>query len=70
MREDQRKEYNKKYYESNRHDILMKAKTKVECELCHRCVSSYNIVKHYTLPICKRKAELLNKLKQNQFKTI
>jgi hypothetical protein len=65
MQLEQRKEYNKNYYQANREEILKKAKTKVECELCHRLVSSYNITKHYTLPICKRKSELLAKIRQN-----
>jgi len=35
---EQRKEYNKKYYEKNRTVILEKLTKKVECEFCHRTV--------------------------------
>ncbi len=59
MNPEQRKNYNKEYYEKNKLEILAKASTKVECEFCHRKVSSYNLSKHYTLPICLRKSELL-----------
>ena len=53
MDSEQRKEYNKKYYENNKDVILQKLKTKVECQFCKRKVSACNLNKHYTLPICQ-----------------
>ena len=53
MDQTQRKQYNKNYYENNKNVILEKLKTKVECQFCNRKVSSCNLNKHYTLPICK-----------------
>ena len=57
MTPEERKNYNKTYYEKNKLNILTKACTKVECQFCQRKVSAYNLIKHYTLPICKRKSE-------------
>lgn len=62
MNPENRKEYNKNYYEINKTTILGKACAKIECEFCHRKVAQVNLLKHYTLPICRRKAELLKTL--------
>jgi hypothetical protein len=59
MTPEQRKVYYKSYYLANKTNILEKACTKVECEYCHRKVIKNNILKHYLLPICIRKSELL-----------
>lgn len=64
MNQEDRKLYNKNYYKNNKLNILAKASQKVECIFCKRNVSSYNILKHYTLPICLRKAELLKALNE------
>jgi hypothetical protein len=61
-----RKQYNKSYYQKNREKLLENACKKVECEFCKRTVSNVNLLKHYTLPICKRKAELLKALKERK----
>jgi hypothetical protein len=52
MDSEQRKEYNKNYYQNKKNVILEKLKTKVECQFCARKVSACNLNKHYTLPIC------------------
>jgi hypothetical protein len=54
MDKETRKEYNKKYYEKNREDILSKACTQVICTLCGRHVSKYNLEKHKKKDICAR----------------
>ena len=53
MDQAQRKSYNKNYYQNNKNVILEKLKTKVECQFCKPRVSSCNLNKHFTLPICK-----------------
>ncbi len=58
MNQDQRKEYNKTYYLKNKTVIIGKGCTKVKCEFCDRLVIKNNLLKHQTLPICKRKADL------------
>jgi hypothetical protein len=62
MTPDERKEYNKLYYERNKESIIQKACQKVECQFCKRQVIAYNLLKHYELPICRRKAKLLQQL--------
>jgi hypothetical protein len=51
---EERKEYNKIYYEKNGTVILEKLTKKVECEFCHRTVSAVNLIRHCNLPICKK----------------
>ncbi len=59
MDPEQRKIYNKKYYDTNKAKIIEKATTKVECEFCKRSVIHNNILKHYKSEICKRKSKEL-----------
>ncbi len=60
MDNEQRKLYNKQYYENNKDRILTKLTSKVNCEFCNRQVSFANLQKHYVLPICKT-TQLKNK---------
>ena len=53
MDNEQRKLYNKEYYQNNKDKILTKLNSKVNCEFCNRTVSYANLAKHYVLPICK-----------------
>ncbi len=53
MDKESRQSYNKNYYENNKDKILQKLTAKVNCEFCSRTVSQCNLVKHYSLPICK-----------------
>jgi hypothetical protein len=62
MTPEERKEYNKKYYEENKDKIIKKACEKVECPFCKRQVISNNLLKHFNLPICRRKTQLLQQL--------
>ncbi len=57
MTPEQRREYNRKYYDEHREGILEKALKKVKCEFCGRNVIKNNIFLHYKLPICKRRTE-------------
>lgn len=66
MNKDQRKTYNKTYYEKNKETILSKACAKVECEFCKRTIINNNLLKHQTLPICQRKANLLKQINERK----
>lgn len=57
MNTEERKIYNKKYYETNKSKIISKALTKITCEFCGRSVINNNINKHQKSSICKRKTE-------------
>ena len=54
MDQENRKTYNKNYYETNKDKILEKLTSKVNCEFCSRKVSFCNLNKHYTLKICEQ----------------
>ena len=53
MNQELRKQYNKNYYENHKEALLQKLTSKVNCQFCNRQVSSCNLNKHFTLPICK-----------------
>ena len=53
MNQELRKQYNKQYYENHKEALLQKLTSKVNCEFCNRRISSCNLNKHITLPICK-----------------
>ena len=59
MNNEERKIYNKTYYEKNKVKIIEKATSKVKCEFCQRSVIHNNILKHYKSEICKRKSKEL-----------
>lgn len=52
MDSEQRKEYNKKYYETKKDAIKKKLFTKEECPKCNRKVSHQNINKHQKSSYC------------------
>ena len=52
MNSEERKEYNKKYYDVNRTEIKTKLCQKVTCNLCGRCVIYNNIGKHKLTKLC------------------
>ena len=58
MDSEQRKNYNKNYYQSNRDKILKKACEKITCEFCHRKVISNNLLKHQKTELCKNYEKL------------
>ncbi len=53
MNTEERRNYNKKYYELNKDTIKKKLFTKVECPLCKRVVSHQNIGAHQKSSYCK-----------------
>jgi hypothetical protein len=55
MTNEERKEYNKIYYNKYKDVILEKALRKVKCEFCERNVIYNNYNKHIKTSICKRK---------------
>lgn len=65
MTPEERKEYNKEYYERNKHKIMEKACEKVTCDLCGRMVIRNNLTSHYKLNICQR-TRTLNEWKKSQ----
>ena len=62
MNPEDRKVYNKEYYQKNKEAILKKASEKVECQFCKRTVSQNNLVKHYSLPICERRQKQISQI--------
>jgi len=56
MTSEQRKEYNKKYYEVNKETIKAKLFTKVQCKLCDKKINHQNIKKHTESNYCKSRA--------------
>ena len=55
MSPEDRKVYNKEYYQKNKETILEKASAKIQCQFCFRTVAQNNLMKHYSLPICERR---------------
>ncbi len=47
-----RKQYNKKYYETNKSAIKAKLLAKVTCSLCNRTVNHQNLKRHQTTRLC------------------
>ena len=76
MNFEDRKNYNKTYYQSNRDKILKKACEKITCEFCQRKVISNNLLKHQKTDLCKNyeklRCEREKRIKNNieQLKTI
>ena len=54
MNTDERKQYNKTYYENNKDRIKTYLYRKIECEMCKRQVARNNILRHYNTSICQR----------------
>ncbi len=58
MNSEERKMYNKNYYQSHRNEILKVACEKIECEFCKRKVIKNNILKHQKTILCKNQEKL------------
>ena len=54
MTPEERKEYNKNYYTTNKTTILEKASNKIDCKFCGRTVVQSNLERHKTSDLCKR----------------
>ena len=57
MNSEQRKEYNKKYYESHKETIIKTACEKIFCDKCGRSVIRNNIKSHQKSKICARHSQ-------------
>ena len=60
MNPEQRKEYNRKYYETHKETIIKTACEKIFCDKCGRSVIRNNIKSHQKSKICARHSQ--NKL--------
>ncbi len=56
MSTEDRKIYNAKYYNDNKKIINEKLLVKVECPLCHKCISKANLERHKLGPSCQKNA--------------
>ena len=57
MNPEQRKEYNKKYYETHKETIIKTACEKIFCDKCGRSVIRNNIKSHQKSKICARHSQ-------------
>ena len=51
---EERKIYNAKYYTENKKTINEKLLTKIECNLCHKCISKANLERHKLGQSCQK----------------
>jgi len=58
MNSEERQNYNKTYYATNKTKILNIACAKVQCEFCKRIVIKNNIQKHKLSKLCKNTEKL------------
>ena len=56
MSQEERKIYNEKYYNDNKKTINEKLLTKVECNLCHKCIGKVNLERHKLGQSCQKNA--------------
>jgi len=56
MNTESRKEYNKKYYATNKAKICAQLFEKEKCMLCDRFISHQNMKKHMTSKLCESRA--------------
>lgn len=47
------REYNKKYYASNKDKILNQMKQKIFCDSCGKCVNKYHLNRHKNTKSCQ-----------------
>ena len=57
MTKEERKEYNKKYYNDNKKNIIEKACNKLKCELCNREITLNGYKRHTSTKLCKNTQE-------------
>ena len=65
MNPEERKEYNKNYYNDNKAVIQSKLSAKEECKFCNRCVAHQNLPKHWTSKLCQSRRIIMVLLNQN-----
>jgi hypothetical protein len=54
MTPDQRKDYNKNYYQQNKELALKKACARVACPCCGRIITKNRLLSHMKTDLCKR----------------
>ena len=54
MSPEERKIYNAKYYTENKININEKLLAKIECPLCHKCISKVNLERHKLGQSCQK----------------
>ena len=59
---ENRKQYNKQYYEKNREALLQKGSKDEKCELCGRIVRYQNIQKHMKSNICISRRDIYKEI--------
>jgi len=72
MTPEERKEYNKTYYTTNRKVILEKACNKEKCQFCDRMVSKYRMYNHIKTDLCinTQDRKKLIQERENKLKTM
>jgi hypothetical protein len=63
MNQQERKEYNKLYYEQNKDVIKSKILKKVSCPLCNRQVNHQNLQRHQQTKLCNSRQPKNNETK-------
>ena len=58
------REYGNAYYQNNKEKILAKLCEKTQCPLCLRTVIRNNLRKHQTYKICKKYAQLIKEIEE------
>lgn len=69
MTPDERKVYNKTYYESKKQEIIKSGCDRVKCEFCLKIVSKNRLLNHYKTVNCSNRIKL-NKLMESKKKEI
>jgi hypothetical protein len=54
LTQEERKNYNKTYYQTNKQKALEKASIRVTCVCCDRIVSKNRLLAHMKTDLCKR----------------
>ena len=60
MSPEDRKLYNTRYYNDNKKTINEKLLVKIECNLCHKCISKANLERHKLGQSCQKAATKTN----------
>ncbi len=60
LTQEERKNYNKTYYQTNKQKALEKASIRVTCVCCDRIVSKNRLLAHMKTDLCKRTQQTEN----------
>jgi hypothetical protein len=56
MTQEERKQYNEKYYAEHKKDITEKLLAKIECPNCGKCITKANLERHKQGRACEKNA--------------